>query len=91
MKMMIIDNNDDSYSKNPCKKYRDFTLFLGVEILWKGTVSTWFQVHLPKLYKNRAFPQHWLLYICQRCGFCIFVILMICCIFPCVMITKEIM
>ena len=43
--MMIIDNNDDSYSKNPCKKYRDFTLFLGVEILWKGTVSTWFQAN----------------------------------------------
>ena len=43
--MMIIDNDDDGYSKNPCKKYRDFTLFLVVEILWKGTVSTWFQAN----------------------------------------------
>ena len=38
--MVIIDNNDDSYCKNPCKKYRDFTLFPGLELLWKGAVST---------------------------------------------------
>ena len=43
--MVITDNNDDSYCKNPCKKYRDFTLFPGLEILWKGAVSTWFRAN----------------------------------------------
>ena len=31
------------------KKYQNFSLFSGMEILWKRRVSTWFQVNRPKL------------------------------------------
>ena len=44
--------------KPPCKKYRDFIWFLGVEILWKGTVSTLFWATGPKRCRNCAFPQN---------------------------------
>ena len=39
-------------------KYRNITNFPGVEILWKGTVSTKFRANPPKLYGNCAFPQN---------------------------------
>ena len=39
-------------------KYRNFTLYPGVEILWKRTVSTEFRVIRPKLCKNCVFPKH---------------------------------
>ena len=41
-----------------CEKYRNFTLFLGVEILRKGTVSKQFRANRLKLYGNCAFPQN---------------------------------
>ena len=41
-----------------CVKYRNFTQFRGVEILWKGTVSRQFRVNRPKLSRNCVFPQN---------------------------------
>ena len=41
-----------------CIKYRSFTHFPGVEILWKGSVSAMFWVNCPKLRGNCAFPQN---------------------------------
>ena len=40
------------------KKYRYFTLFPGLEILWKLTVSAEFRMNCPKLCGNCAFPQN---------------------------------
>ena len=40
----------------PLRKYRNFSQFPGVEILWKGIGSTWFWANCPKLSKNCAFP-----------------------------------
>ena len=39
-------------------KDRNFTLFSGVEILWKSTVSLEFRANRPKLYGNCVFPQN---------------------------------
>ena len=41
-----------------CVKYRNFTQFPDLEILWKGTVSTKLRVNHPKLCGNFAFPQN---------------------------------
>ena len=41
-----------------CVKYRNFTQSPGLEILWKGTVSTKLRVNHPKLCGNFAFPQN---------------------------------
>ena len=40
------------------KTFCNFTLFPGVGILGKGTVSAKFQANRPKLYGNCAFPQN---------------------------------
>ena len=40
------------------RKYRNFTLFPGVEISWKHTVSAEFRAIRPKLCRNSAFPQN---------------------------------
>ena len=39
-------------------KIPKFTLFPGVDILWKGKVSIGFWAIRPKLYGNCAFPQN---------------------------------
>ena len=41
-----------------CVKYRNFTKFHSVKILWKDTVSAEFWVNRSKLYGNRAFSQN---------------------------------
>ena len=41
-----------------CIKSRNFTLFPGVEILWKDTVFAWFRAIRPKLCRNCVFPQN---------------------------------
>ena len=41
-----------------CAKYRKFTQFSDVEILWKRTVSEQFRANHPKLCGNCAFPQN---------------------------------
>ena len=40
-----------------CVKYRNFTYFPGVKILWEDTVSAEFRANRPKLYGNCAFLQ----------------------------------
>ena len=41
-----------------CIKYRNFTSFPGVGILWEGTVSAEFLGNRPKLFGNCAFLQN---------------------------------
>ena len=48
---------DCNKNNTHCIKYRNFTLFLGMEILWKGTVSA-VSRDSPKLCENCAFPQN---------------------------------
>ena len=38
-------------------KYRNFTKFPCIEILWKGTVFAYFWANRPNLRENYAFPQ----------------------------------
>ena len=40
-----------------CEKYCNFAWFIGVEILWKGTVLTWFRAIRPKLCENFLFAK----------------------------------
>ena len=56
--MFLISNQQSLFMSHHCVKYRNFTQFPGVEILWKGTVSEWFRANHPKLCRNCAFPQN---------------------------------
>ena len=48
----------ESIEKKHCIKYRNFTWFSNVGILWKDTVPAEFWKNRRKLYGNCAFPQN---------------------------------
>ena len=53
-----LSNRAEHISLIDCGKYRNFTWFSDVEILWKSIVSAEFRENHPKLCGNCAFPQN---------------------------------